>query len=95
MSTGGDILVRVAMKPLSSLRRPLRSVDVATGESVDAARQRGDVCAAHRASVVAEAVVVLVLADALLTKTGGDSIPEVLRNLAAYRAACDDLFEGA
>ncbi len=91
MTTGGDIVVRVAMKPLSSLRKPLRSIDVETGEEVDAARQRSDACAAPRASVVAEAVVALVLADALLEKTGGDSMPEVLRNLAAYRAACDDL----
>lgn len=88
MTTGEDVVVRVAMKPLSTLRRALRSIDVATGESVTATVERSDVCAAPAASVVAEAVVALVLADALLTKAGGDSMDEVRRNLAAYRAAC-------
>ena len=81
------------MKPLSTLRQPLRSVDVATGAAVSAAVQRSDVCAAPAASVVAEAVVALVLADALLEKTGGDSLDEVRRNLAAYHAACSGLVE--
>ncbi|MCE9637573.1 MAG: chorismate synthase [Planctomycetes bacterium] len=91
MTTGEDVVVRVAMKPLSTLRRALRSIDVATGESVTATVERSDVCAAPAASVVAEAVVALVLADALLTKTGGDSMDEVRRNLDAYRAACASL----
>jgi len=66
----------------------MRSVDMATGESVEATVERSDVCAAPAASVVAEAVVALTLADALLEKTGGDSVVEVRRNLDAYRGAC-------
>lgn len=91
MTTGEDVVVRVAMKPISTLRRALRSVDVTTGEQVSAAFERSDVCAAPAASVVAESVVALVLADALLEKTGGDSLAEVLRNLDAYRRACGAL----
>jgi chorismate synthase len=94
MTTGEDVVARAAMKPLATLRRALRSVDVATGEAVEAAVERSDVCAAPAASVVAEAVVAVVLADALLTKTGGDSLAEVRRNLDAYRRACDGLFPG-
>jgi chorismate synthase len=87
MTNGEDVVVRAAMKPLSTLRKPMRSVDVTTGESVEAAAERSDVCAAPAASVVAEAVVALVLADALLEKTGGDSVAEVRRNLDAYRVS--------
>ncbi|CAN5297174.1 chorismate synthase [soil metagenome] len=86
MSTGGPLRVRAAMKPLSSLTRPLRTVDVRTGEAAEAIQQRSDTCAVPRAGVVAEAVVALVVADALLEKTGGDSLDEVRRNLAAYLA---------
>lgn len=92
MTTGEDVVVRVAMKPLSTLRRPMQSVDVATGAAVLATVERSDVCAAPAASVVAEAVVAVVLADALLEKAGGDSMDEVRRNLDAYRAACIGLF---
>ena len=88
MTNGEDVAVRAAMKPLSTLRRALRSVDTATGEAVLATVERSDVCAAPAASVVAEAVVALVLADALLEKTGGDSLSEVRRNLDGYRASC-------
>ncbi len=88
MTNGEDVVLRVAMKPLSTLRRPMRSVDMTTGESVEAAAERSDVCAAPAASVVVEAVVALTLADALLEKTGGDSMQEILRNLDAYRASC-------
>lgn len=87
MTTGETVVVRAAMKPLSTLRRALRSVDTATGADVEATVERSDVCAAPAASVVAEAVVALVLADALLDKTGGDSLDEVRRNLAAHRDA--------
>ncbi len=85
MSTGETLRLRAAMKPLSSLTRPLRTVDVVTGEAAEAIQQRSDVCAVPRAGVVAEAVVVLTLADALLEKTGGDTVAEVRRNLAGYR----------
>ena len=86
MSTGEVLRVRAAMKPISSLTRPLRTVDVSTGEPAEAIQQRSDVCAVPRAGVVAEAAVVLTLADALLEKTGGDSLDEVRRNLDAYTA---------
>ena len=86
MSTGEVLRVRAAMKPISSLTRPLRTVDVSTGEPAEAIQQRSDVCAVPRAGVVAEAAVALTLADALLEKTGGDSLDEVRRNLDAYTA---------
>jgi len=86
MSTGEVLRVRAAMKPLSSLTRPLATVDVATGEDAEAIQQRSDVCAVPRAGVVCEAVVALALADALLEKTGGDALAEVRRNLEAYTA---------
>jgi len=94
MTTAEDIVVRVAMKPISTLRRALRSIDVTTGETVEAAWERSDTCAAPAAGVIAECVVALVLADALLEKTGGDSMTEVRRNLDGYRAACADLLRG-
>ncbi len=86
MTTGQPLRVRAAMKPLSSLTQPLATIDTATGEPAEAIQQRSDVCAVPRAGVVCEAVVVLTLADALLEKTGGDSLPEVRRNLDAYIA---------
>jgi chorismate synthase len=88
MTTGEDLVVRVAMKPISTLRRALRSVDVTTGAAVSAAHERSDVCAAPAASVVAEAVTALVLVQALLGKTGGDALDEIRRNLTAYVTAC-------
>jgi chorismate synthase len=86
MTTGEVLRVRAAMKPISSLTQPLRTVDTATGEPAEAIQQRSDVCAVPRAGVVAEAVVALTLADALLEKTGGDTLTEVQEHLAAYRA---------
>ena len=86
MSTGEPLRVRAAMKPLSSLTQPLATVDTTTGAAAEAITQRSDVCAVPRAGIVLEAVVTLVLADALLDKTGGDSLDEVRRNLEAYRA---------
>ena len=84
MSTGEVLRVRAAMKPLSTLVRALDTVDLATGARAKAVVQRSDVTAVPAAGVVAEAVVALVLADALLEKTGGDSLAEVRRNLDAY-----------
>ncbi|QBI21526.1 chorismate synthase [Egibacter rhizosphaerae] len=84
ITTGEPLRVRAAMKPLSSLTQPLRTVDVETGEEAQAITQRSDVCAVPRAGVVAEAIVALELADALLEKTGGDSLDEVRRNLEAF-----------
>jgi chorismate synthase len=87
MSTGEILRVRAAMKPLSTLVRALDTVDVATGARAKAVVQRSDVTAVPAAGVVGEAVVALVLADALLEKTGGDSLAEVRRNLDAYLQA--------
>ena len=90
MTTGQPLRLRVAMKPLSSLPRPLRTVDMATHEPAEAITQRSDTCAVPRAGVVLEHVVAYELADALLEKTGGDTVIEVKRNLQGY---LDDIAE--
>ena len=72
------------MKPISTVPRALATVDVATGEAAKAINQRSDVCAVPAAGVVAEAMVALVLADAVLEKFGGDSLGETKRNVAGY-----------
>jgi len=87
MSTGEAIRVRAAMKPFSTLARPLGTVDMATGEPAVAIRQRSDVCAVPAGAVVGEAMVALALADAVLEKFGGDSVGETRRNLDAYMAS--------
>lgn len=84
MSTGEPLRMRVAMKPLSSLDRPLRTAHLHTHEPDVAITQRSDRCAVPRAGVVLEHVTATVLADALLEKTGGDTLEEVLRALRAY-----------
>jgi chorismate synthase len=87
MTNGEPVRARVAMKPISTVPRALRTVDTATGEPATAIHQRSDACAVPRAGVVAEAVVALVLADAVLEKFGGDSLAETRRNVRAYREA--------
>ncbi|WP_449385192.1 chorismate synthase [Cellulomonas soli] len=90
--TNGEVLrVRAAMKPISTVPRALATVDTATGEPARAQHQRSDVCAVPPAAVVAEAMVALVVADALLEKTGGDSVAEVRRNLEAFVASVPEL----
>ena len=85
--TNGEALVlRAAMKPLSTLRRPLGSVDVRTHAAAPANTERSDVCAVPAAGVVLEAMVCLTLADALLEKFAGDSMRELVRSLDGYRA---------
>jgi len=91
MSNGEILRVRAAMKPISTVPRALATIDTATGEAAKAQHQRSDVCAVPPAAVVAEAMVALVLADALLEKTGGDSLPEVRRNLTAYLESVPEL----
>ncbi len=86
MSNGQPIVVRVAMKPLSTLRRPLESVDLRAGGRKDAHFERSDVTAVPAAAVVAEACVAIVLAQALLEKFGGDSMGELRRNVDGYCA---------
>jgi chorismate synthase len=87
ITNGEPVVARAAMKPIPTLARPLASVDLETKQPFDAQKERTDACAVPAAAVVAEAAVAFVLADALLDKTGGDSLDEVLRNLAAYRDA--------
>jgi chorismate synthase len=87
MSTGEVLRVRAAMKPISTVPRALDTVDVSTGEAAKAINQRSDVCAVPAAGVVAEAMVALVVADALLEKFGGDSVEETRRNLRGYLSA--------
>ncbi len=87
MSTGTLLRVRAAMKPISTVPRALRTVDVATGATAEAHHQRSDVCAVPASGVVAEAMVALVLANSVLEKFGGDSVGETRRNLDAYLAA--------
>jgi chorismate synthase len=84
MTNGAVLRVRAAMKPISTVPRALATVDVATGEAAVAINQRSDACAVPRGSVVMEAMVALVLADAALEKFGGDSVAETRRNAQAY-----------
>ena len=84
MTTGEVLRVRAAMKPIATVPRALRTVDVATGEEAVAHHQRSDVCAVPAAGIVAEAMVALVLADAMLEKFGGDSVTETRRNVESY-----------
>ena len=87
MSTGDVLRVRAGMKPIATVPRALRTIDTATGEAAQAHHQRSDVCAVPASGVVAEAMVALVLADAMVEKFGGDSVAETRRNLDAYVAA--------
>ncbi len=85
MTNGQDILVRGFLKPISTLRRPLESVDLATREPALAAYERSDVCVVPAAGVIGEAMVAIVLAQAFLEKFGGDSLGETRRNFDGYR----------
>ncbi|MGH7582468.1 MAG: chorismate synthase [Gemmatimonadales bacterium] len=87
MTTGEQLVVRVAMKPISTLMSPLRTVNLATGGEANAQSERSDVTAVPAVGVIAEALVALVLGDALLEKFGGDAISETRRNLESYLAA--------
>ncbi|GAA0985596.1 Chorismate synthase [Nocardioides aquaticus] len=87
MTTGEVLRVRAAMKPIATVPRALRTVDVATGEETRAHHQRSDVCAVPAAGIVAEAMVALVLADAVIEKFGGDAVHETRRNVQSYLEA--------
>ncbi|HUH52970.1 MAG TPA: chorismate synthase [Microbacteriaceae bacterium] len=84
MTTGQVLRVRAGMKPIATVPRSLPTIDVASGEEATAHHQRSDVCAVPAAGVVAEAMVALIVADAVLEKFGGDSLPETQRNLKSY-----------
>ena len=85
MTNGEDLLVRGFLKPISTLRRPLESVDLETREPALAAYERSDVCVVPAAGVIGEAMVALVLAQAFLEKFGGDSLGETRRNFEGYK----------
>jgi chorismate synthase len=86
MTTGEPLVLRVAMKPISTLMRPLETVDVATGKAAAATAERSDVTAVPAMAVIAEAMVAFVIAQAWLEKFGGDSLDEVRRNVDGYLA---------
>lgn len=90
MTTGGPLRVRAGMKPISTVPRALRTIDTASGEEAVAHHQRSDVCAVPAAGIVAEAMVMLVVADAIVEKFGGDSVTEVQRNLRSYLESIPD-----
>ncbi len=85
MTNGQDIVVRGMLKPISTLRRPLESVDLVTREPALAAYERSDVCVVPAAAVIGEAMVAIVLAQAFLEKFGGDSLEETRRNFEGYQ----------
>jgi chorismate synthase len=87
MTNGEPLRVRAAMKPISTVPRALDTIDTATGAAAKANHQRSDVCAVAPAAVVAQAMVALTLADAVLEKFGGDSVAETRRNLEGYLAS--------
>jgi chorismate synthase len=90
MTTGEVLRVRAAMKPISTVPRALQTVDTATGQAAVAINQRSDVCAVPAAGVVAEAMVALVLADAVIEKFGGDAVAETRRNAQSYLRRLDE-----
>lgn len=87
MTTGEPLVVRVAMKPISTLMSPLKTVNLATGSEANAVSERSDVTAVPAMGVIAEALVAIVLADAMIEKFGGDSLAEMRRNHAGYLAS--------
>lgn len=84
MTNGEELIVRAAVKPIPTLATPLRSVDIATGESVDACKERSDICVVPAAAVVGEAMVAIELAKSLIEKFGGDCLSDTERSVGAY-----------
>jgi chorismate synthase len=95
MSTGEVLRVRAGMKPIATVPQALKTIDTSSGEAAQAHHQRSDVCAVPAAGVVAEAMVSLVLAQAVLEKFGGDSLDEVRRNIDGYLAAIPEALKTA
>jgi chorismate synthase len=84
ISNGMPIIISAAMKPIPTLKKPLRSVDLKTGESIEAAYERSDTCAVPAASIVGEAMTAICIADAMLDKFGGDSMDEIKRHFESF-----------
>lgn len=93
MSNGEILRVRAAMKPISTVPRALATIDTSTGEAAKAHHQRSDVCAVPAAGVVAQAMVALTIANAMLEKFGGDSVSETKRNLDSYLASIPEVLQ--
>ena len=93
MTNGETLIVRAAMKPIPTLMAPLKTVDLATGKEVSASKERSDVCAVPAASVVGEAMVAFVLADAICTQFHADSMTDLTASLAAYHARLERAWE--
>lgn len=91
MTTGQTVIVRAAMKPISTLMQPLRSVKISTNEPAEAHVERSDVCAVPAAAVIGESLLALVLADAIIQKFGGDSMSELLPRLKEWNDATDPI----
>ena len=91
MTNGQDIVLRVAMKPISTLYKPLQSVDMKTKETFKAAVERSDICTVPAAGVVGEAVVAFEIAQAMVEKFGGDSLSEMTRNYESYMKTVEEL----
>ena len=87
MSSGAELVVRIAKKPISTLMQPLRTVNLETREPTDAIRERSDTCAVPALAVIAEAALAIVLAQFYVEKFGGDSVGEMKRNFDGYVAA--------
>jgi len=87
VTNGQAVVARAVMKPLSTLRSPLKSVDLATKEAVEAVVERSDVWAVPAAGIVGEAMMAIVLAGAFLEKFGGDSLEDIRRNYDTYLAS--------
>ena len=84
MSNGNSIIINVAIKPIATMTRPLPSVDLITGEIVEASYNRSDICQVSRACPVGEAMMALIITEEILEKFGGDSLQEIKRNYASY-----------
>lgn len=94
MSNGQPIRIRGAMKPISTLMQPLRTVDMSTGEADQAVRERSDVCAVPAAGVVGEQMVTFVVADEISRQFGGDTVGDLVSSVAAYRSRVDPRLDG-
>ena len=86
MTNGNELVVRAALKPIATLMTPLPTVDVVSHQPADAARERSDTTAVPAASVIVQALVGWVLAQAYLEKFGGDTLPELIDRVEAYKA---------
>ena len=93
MTNGETLVVRAAMKPIPTLMAPLRTVDIATHNEVSASKERSDACAVPAASVVGEAMISFVLADAICTQFHADTMTDLSASLASYRTRLERIWQ--